>query len=74
MVKGYKYYQSLCLFLADVVCPFRKGKNVLIPKDRFTRKYCFDCPKFKQFEREMDEEDERVMAEIDREMLEGQTR
>jgi hypothetical protein len=36
-------------------------------------KYCVKCPRYEQFMRKMDEEDEEVMAEIDREMLEGQT-
>jgi hypothetical protein len=39
-------------------------------------KYCVTCPHYIQFMREMDAEDERVMAEIDREraILDAQTR
>lgn len=49
-----------CVFLLDVLCSFRKSEKFAIMNR------CFDCPHFKRFEREMDEEDERVMDEIDK--------
>jgi len=53
-----------CVFLNDVLCSFRKSK-------KFTMLYqCRTCPHLERFEREMDEEDERIMDEIDRERAE----
>ena len=65
MVKAYKYYQSLCLFLDDVVCKYRNS----VHKRKFfsVAKYCFGCPNYDAFILMMEEEDERIMAEIDKE-------
>jgi len=49
-----------CMFLDDVLCSFRKSEKSAIMNR------CWKCPHFKRFKREMDEEDEKVMAEIDR--------
>jgi len=49
-----------CAFWDDVLCSFRKTEHFAVMER------CFKCPHFARFEREMDEEDERVMAEIDR--------
>lgn len=65
MVKGYKYYQSLCLFLDDVVCV--KRNSVDKRRGFSVAKCCFSCPRYKAFILMMGEEDERVMDEIDRE-------
>jgi len=65
MVKGFKFFQSLCLFYADVVCPHRNSEA---KRKRFSMaKFCvgLKCKHFVRFEREMDAEDERVMDEID---------
>ena len=65
VVKGFKFYQSLCLFYADIVCPH---KNTAERLKRFSMaKFCvgLKCKHFVRFEREMDTEDERVMDEID---------
>jgi len=65
MVKGYKYFQTLCLFLADVVCEYRKTayqrRSFSVPK------CCFGCSCYEQSMLAMEAEDERVMDEIDKE-------
>lgn len=51
-----------CMFLLDddIFCSFRKSERFgLMDK-------CLSCPHYLSFMREMDEEDERVMDEIDR--------
>jgi len=48
-----------CVFDDGVLCSFRKGTKVAIMGR------CWKCPHFKRFESEMDDEDEKVMAEID---------
>ena len=48
-----------CLFLLDVLCSFRKYEKLGI-MDR-----CLKCEHYKRFLKEMAEEDERVMDEID---------
>jgi len=48
-----------CAFLPDVLCSFRKSEKFGI-MDR-----CFKCSHYLRFMCEMDEEDERVMDEID---------
>lgn len=50
-----------CLFLDGVLCSFRKTKQVAIMNR------CLKCPHYLRFMRDMAEEDERVMAEIDSE-------
>lgn len=65
MVKGFKYFESLCLFLDDVVCV--KRNSVHKRKSFSVAKYCFKCAHYKAFILMMDEEDERIMDEIDRE-------
>ena len=49
-----------CAFLPDVFCSFRKSEKFAL-MDR-----CLKCPHYKRFEREMDEEDEKVMDEIEK--------
>ena len=49
-----------CFFLRDVLCSFRKNEN-----SGFMNR-CSKCPHYERFLREMDEEDERVMDEIDK--------
>ncbi len=48
-----------CVFDDDVLCSFRKyaGFGVM--------ERCFKCDHYRRFEMEMEEEDERVMNEID---------
>jgi hypothetical protein len=54
-----------CVFLNDVLCSFRKS-------DKFTiLDKCSNCPHFTRFEREMGEEDQRIMDEIDEERRSG---
>jgi len=48
-----------CLFLLDVWCSFRKSEKFTM-MDR-----CLKCKHYERFLREMDEEDEKVMDEID---------
>ena len=50
-----------CLFLLDVLCSFRKSEKKFGIMDR-----CLKCEHYKRFLKEMAEEDERVMDEIDR--------
>ena len=58
---GFKARKELsCFFLDDVVCSFRKNEKFGIMNR------CLKCPHRLRFEREMDEEDERVMDEIDK--------
>jgi len=65
MVKAYKYFQTLCLFLEDVVCRYRRTSAI---RKRFSvAKFCFGCPHHRVFTIMMDEEDERINDEIDRE-------
>lgn len=48
-----------CFFSDDVRCSFRKdGRFMVLSR-------CFKCRYFRRFKRVMDEEDERVMDEID---------
>ena len=49
-----------CMFLDDVLCSFRKSEKFGV-MDR-----CMKCRHYEEFLREMDEEDEKVMDEIDR--------
>lgn len=48
-----------CVFLDDVVCSFRKDARFGVMSR------CFKCTHYRRFMDEMDEEDERVMNEID---------
>jgi len=48
-----------CVFSDDVLCSYRKDVGFRIMAR------CSGCPSYKKFEREMDEEDERVMNEVD---------
>lgn len=51
--------RGFCVFLSNVVCSYQKyDKPVVLDK-------CSLCSHYKRFLREMDLEDERVMAEID---------
>jgi hypothetical protein len=54
-----------CVFFDDVLCSFRKsGKFAIFDQ-------CFKCSHYSRFIREMDEEDQRVMDEIDEERRRG---
>ena len=48
-----------CLFLLDVLCSYRKDAGLVVMSR------CFKCVHYIRFMAEMDEEDERVMDEID---------
>lgn len=51
--------RGFCVFLSNVVCSYQKyDKPVVLDR-------CFSCSHYKRFMVEMDEEDEKVMAEID---------
>lgn len=50
----------LCLFFDDVFCRYSK-----IPEEDRVGSVCLRCEHYARFVREMDEEDERVMDEID---------
>jgi len=50
----------LCFFDENVFCPFSK-----VPKDRRVASVCHSCKHYARFMREMEEEDDRVMDEID---------
>lgn len=48
-----------CVFLNDVKCPYRKNMK------QYVLRQCEVCSHRERFEREMEEEDERIMNEID---------
>jgi hypothetical protein len=48
-----------CLFSPDIRCSFRKDEKFKVMSR------CFDCRHYRRFMREMDEEDAKVMDEID---------
>jgi len=48
-----------CVFLNDVLCSYRKDEKFSV----MVR--CMKCSHYAKFTRDMDEEDERVMNEID---------
>ena len=50
-----------CLFILDVLCSFRKSEKVFGIMDR-----CLKCKYYLEFLKVMQEEDEKVMDEIDR--------
>jgi hypothetical protein len=50
----------LCLFFDDVFCPYPK-----VSRENRAGSVCLGCQHYANFEREMDEEDERIMDEID---------
>lgn len=50
-----------CVFWDDVSCSYRKD----VRSGVMAR--CFECRYYRRFERETDEEDERIMDEIDEE-------
>jgi hypothetical protein len=50
-----------CFFWDDVLCSYRKDARAGV----MVR--CWKCAEFERFEREMDEEDEKIMDEIDEE-------
>jgi hypothetical protein len=65
MVKGYKYYSSLCPFSEDeVVCSHRNTRH---KREGFSFHVCLTCSRYQQFMLAMEDEDERVMDEIDKE-------
>ena len=49
-----------CLFLLDVLCSYRKSEKVFGIMDR-----CLKCKHYLEFLRVMQEEDEKMMDEID---------
>ena len=49
-----------CLFLLDVFCSFRKSEKVFGIMDR-----CLRCKHYLEFLKEMEEEDKKIMDEID---------
>ena len=49
-----------CLFLLDVLCSFRKSEKVFGIMDR-----CLKCRHYLEFLKVMQEEDEKIMDEID---------
>lgn len=48
-----------CVFSVDVLCSYHKDATFGVMNR------CFKCPHYRRFEREMDEQDERIMDEID---------
>jgi len=54
-----------CVFLLDVLCSYRRSEKVTIMAR------CWKCPHYVRFMREMDEEDERMMNEVDEERRTG---
>jgi hypothetical protein len=48
-----------CVFLPDVLCSYRKDAKFGVMAR------CFECRHYRRFMREMDEEDAKVMDEID---------
>lgn len=63
LVKGYKYYSSLCPFSEDeLVCSHRSSS---FKRKTFSFDVCFKCPVYERGMLAIEEEDERVMAEID---------
>jgi len=74
MVKKDSY--RACLFVEGVMCSHRRSKRVSMNRSYLVAKFCVECSHYEQFMREMEAEDEEVMAEIDREraMLDAQTR
>lgn len=48
-----------CMFVVGVLCSYRKDKRFVVMGR------CFKCRHYRRFEREMDEEDEKIMDEID---------
>ena len=59
-VKSVKKKLLSCVFLPDVLCSFRVNEKLGV-MDR-----CLRCSHYKRFLREMAEEDEKVMSEIDK--------
>jgi len=49
-----------CLFLLGVFCSFRKSEKVFGIMDR-----CLRCKHYLEFLKEMEEEDKKIMDEID---------
>lgn len=63
MVKGYKYYQSLCPFSEDELVCSRRSSS--FERKRFSFHVCFECPVYEQCMLALADEDERVMDEIE---------
>lgn len=64
MVKGFKYSQSLCKFVDGVVCPHKRTAKQR--KFFSVNRFCFTCPYYDRYVTMMEEEDDRIMAGIDR--------
>lgn len=64
MVKGFKYSESLCLFVPDVVCPHRNSSDKL---RRFSVvACCLKCSRYGQFVSDMEREEEEFFEEVER--------
>lgn len=63
MVKGFKYFESLCKFVDGVVCPHKR--TVKQRKFFSVAKFCFTCPYYGQYVDEFEKEDDRIMEEIE---------
>ena len=57
-----------CFFLTDVLCSFRKTEEFGV-MDR-----CLRCSHYKRFMREMEEEEDEMWEEIDREIADFEKR
>ena len=49
-----------CLFLVDVLCSFRKSEKFYIMNR------CFECPHYKRFLKEMQDEEDEFFEECER--------
>ena len=58
-VRGRESSALPCVFFDDVLCSFRKEEG------SYVMGRCFKCSHYLRFEREMDEEDKKMMDEID---------
>lgn len=47
-----------CLFLLDVLCSFRKNEEFAILRE------CLSCPHYREFKREMENEEEQFFEEV----------
>jgi len=64
MVKGFKYFESLCKFLSDVKCPNRHTAKQR--KSFSVNRFCFKCFHYGEYVTKMEQEDDKLMAGVDR--------
>ena len=57
-----------CMFKPEILCSFRKTMKFVVMHR------CMKCRFYREFMREMEEEDQEIMDEIDREMAEAERR